>query len=99
LTQLSRPIPRTLDDPSRILGLSPLELAVSALSYAILSPILRDVPFGAALSLSISLSVGIGLLVLNRTYPPSHGLFLLLRLFRPQIRPAMGFGINSKDRS
>jgi hypothetical protein len=96
---LSRTIPRTLDDPTRILGLSPIELAACALSYALLSPTLRGVPFSALLSLGLSFTVGLTLLTLNRTYPPSHGLYYCLKLFRPGFHLAMSFGFNKKDHS
>ena len=98
MSGLSRPIPRTLDDPARILGLSPVELAVSALSYALLSPVLKGVPFSAPLSLGLSLGAGIGLLILNRTFPQSHGLFYCLKLFRPRIYLAAEFGLSRKER-
>jgi hypothetical protein len=85
MPDLSYPVARSLDDPPRILGLSPNELAVSALFYAILSPILRGVPFSALLCLILTGVLTGTLLVLGRTYPPHHGLFFGLQLFRPGV--------------
>ena len=82
---LSYPVARNLDDPPRILGLSPTELAASALFYAFLSPVLRGVPFSALLSLGLSLGLTLMLLILGRTYPPHHGVFWGLRLIRPAV--------------
>lgn len=93
---INQKIPRNLEDPARILGLSPIELAAVALSYSFISPILRGVPFSALLSLGISSLAGITLLILNRTYPPNHGLFYLLQLFRPRVRLICAFGLKEK---
>ncbi|MGK5083417.1 hypothetical protein WDW37_08920 [Bdellovibrionota bacterium FG-1] len=82
---LSYPVARTLDEPPRILGLSPTELAASALFYAILSPVLRGVPYSALLSLVLSAGLTVTLLILGRTYPPNHGLFWGLRMVRPGV--------------
>ncbi len=83
--ELSFPVARNLDDPPRILGLTPTELAVSALFYALVSPLLRGVPFSAMLSFLLSFALGAVLMVLGRTYPPNHGLFWILHFLRPQV--------------
>ena len=82
---LSYPVARSLDEAPRILGLSPTELAASALFYAVLSPVLRGVPFAALISLILTSALTLTLLALGRTYPPNHGLFWGLRLLRPGI--------------
>ena len=82
---LSFPVARHLDDPPRILGLSPNELAASALFYAGVSPILRGVPLAALLSLGLTAVLTTTLVILGRTFPANHGLFTVLRLFRPGI--------------
>ncbi len=82
---LNFPVARHLDDPPKILGLSPTELASSALFYATVSPILRGVPLAALLSLGLTAVLTTTLVVLGRTFPPQHGLFILLRLFRPGV--------------
>jgi hypothetical protein len=89
---LVQPIPRNLEEPARILGLSPLELAACALTYAILSPLLRGVPFSAFVSLLLSLSLAAVIFTLNRTQAPFHGVFVLLKAFRPRMVPVMSFG-------
>lgn len=89
---LNRPIARNLDEPARIVGLTPLELAACAVFYAILSPILRGVPLAALLSLLLSLGLAVTLLVLNRRYPPNHGAFLILSWLRPRVISVMPFG-------
>ena len=86
---LIQPIARNLDESARILGLSPIELALTAMAYAVISPCLRGVPFSALLSLGLTLSLGATFLILNRTYPPFHGLFIILRFFRPKAVPVM----------
>jgi hypothetical protein len=93
---LNQRIPRNLEDPARILGLSPVELAACALSYSFVSPLLRGVPFAALLSLTISLAVGLTMLVLNRTYPPNHGILKLLQIFRPRVTLITPFGLEEK---
>jgi hypothetical protein len=94
---LNQRIPRNLEDSSRILGLSPVELAACALCYSFVSPILRGVPFAALLSLTTSLAIGITMLVLNRTYPPNHGLLTILQLFRPRVTLVAPFGLEEKN--
>lgn len=90
---LNRPIARTLDEPARIAGLAPLELASCAVFYAVLSPILRGVPFAALISLTASIGLAISMIVLNRTYPPSHGILLLLQWMRPAVTTVSDFGL------
>lgn len=97
MNSLPRSIPRTFDDPVRILGLAPMELAACALTYALLSPALRGVPFATVLSLTLSLSVGLGLLILNRAFPPAHGIYYFLWILRPKIHLGMGFGPSRKE--
>lgn len=93
---LQQKIPRNLEDQVKILGLSPIELATCALSYSIISPFLSGVPFSALLSLIISFGIGLTLMILNRTYPPQHGLFYCLKLFRPKLISVMAFGLKEK---
>jgi hypothetical protein len=78
-------VARHLDDPPKIIGLSPNELASSALFYAGVSPILRGVPLAALLSLGLTALLTTTLVILGRTFPANHGLFVLLRLFRPGV--------------
>jgi len=94
---LQQRIPRSLEEPARILGLTPIELAACALAYAIISPVLRGVPFSALLSLGLALGVGISLLILNRTKPPQHGLLYLLQWLRPRITLITPFGMEEKN--
>lgn len=94
---LNRPIARNLDEPMRIVGLSPLELASCAVFYASLSPLLRGVPFSALLSLGLAGALGVTLLILNRTFPPMHGLYWLLQMVRPRVTPVMAFGSDGLD--
>ena len=89
-------VARHLDDPPRILGLSPTELAASALFYALVSPILRGVPFEALLSLGLTVALTGTLVVLGRTFPPHHGLFVLLRWYRPGVVWVMPLRLNQK---
>lgn len=93
MSTLARSIPRSLDDSARILGLSPLELASTAVIYAIVSPILKGVPFGALLSLLFAGVMGVSFLILNRTHPPSQGALVILALLRPRVLPVMPLGI------
>ena len=93
---LVRPIPRNLEEPARIFGLTPIELAVSALTYAGTSSLLRGVPFSALLSLGVGFGLAITLLILNRTKPPGHGVFWCLQKIRHPVLPVMPFG---KDES
>lgn len=86
---LNRPISRNLDEPARIVGLSPLELASCAVFYSILSMVLKRVPFSALLSLVTAASLAAVILILNRTYPPYHGIFFIMHLFRPSVTPIM----------
>ena len=90
---LDKPIARTIDEPARIIGFAPLELSACALFYAVLSPVLKGVPFAPLISLTIALLLGSSILILNRTRPPAHGVFYLLQLLRPKVVSVMGFGI------
>jgi hypothetical protein len=90
--ELSRSIARNLDEPARILGLSPLELASCAVFYAILSIVLKGVPLATLLSFGIAATLGVTVLILNRTYPPHHGVFFIMHLLRSSITPVMAFG-------
>jgi hypothetical protein len=96
---LQQRIPRTLEEEAKIFGLSPVELASCALSYSVVNPILRGVPFAALLSLTISILVGITMMILNRTYPPKHGLLYVLQLFRPRVTMITSFGLEEKNES
>lgn len=85
-------VPRNLEEPARIFGLTPIELASCALTYAGASSLLRGVPFSALLSIGIGLGLAVTLLILNRTKPPLHGLFWCLKLLRHPVLPVMPFG-------
>lgn len=93
MTSQDRGIPRSLDDPARILGMSPLELASTAIIYAIVSPVLKGVPFAALISLSAAVAMGATLFILNRTYPPHQGILALLALLRPPVVSVMPLGL------
>ena len=82
---LSFPVARHLDDPPRILGLSPNELAASALFYAGVSPILRGVPLAALLSLGLTAVLTTTLVILGRTFPRITGYLPCLGFLRPGI--------------
>ena len=84
-----RSVPRNLEEPARIFGLSPMELASCALTYAASSALLRGIPFSAFLSLGIGIGLAMVIYVLNRTRPPLHGLFCLLSLLRNPVTPVM----------
>lgn len=88
---LQKSIARSIDDPARILGFAPLELASCALFYALLSPVLKGVPFAPLISLVTSLALGTCLLFLNRTHPPAHGVLFILQMFRPKVVSVMAF--------
>ncbi len=88
---VAKSIPRNLEDPARILGLTPMELASCALIYAAASALLRGVPFSALLSLGMGLGLAAILLILNRTRPPQHGVFWCLQKLRQPILPVMPF--------
>ncbi len=77
-----KPIPRNLEEQARIFGLTPMELAASALTYAGASSILRGVPFSALLSLGVGFGLAVTLLILDRTKPPLHGVFWCLKQIR-----------------
>ena len=86
---MNKPIARNIDDPAKILGLTPLEIAALGVLYAVLSSVLRGVPFAALLCL---IAVGIlaaVILTLNRVFPPMHGLFVVLKLTRSGVTPVM----------
>lgn len=82
---LVQSVPRNLEEPARIFGLTPIELAACALTYAGTSSILRGVPFSALLSLGVGVGAAATLFTLNRVRPPQHGLFLILACFRPGV--------------
>ena len=89
-----KPVPRNLEEPARIFGLTPIELAACALTYAGASSLLRGVPFSALLALGVGFGLAITLLILNRTKPPQHGLHWCLRKVRQPVLPVM---TNGKD--
>ena len=89
---MNKPIARNIDDPAKILGLAPLEIAILGVLYAILSSVLRGVPFSALLCLIAMGGLAAAILTLNRIYPPMHGLFLMLKLLRPNVTPVMRTG-------
>lgn len=93
---LSQRIPRNLENPARICGLNPTELAACALFYAVFSAASRGVPFSGLISIALAVVLGVGMVILNRTYPPYQGLFLALRLLRPALVPVMPFGMRGE---
>jgi hypothetical protein len=86
---MTKPIARNIDDPAKILGLAPLEIASLGVFYAILSSVLRGVPFAALLCLIAIGALAALILTLNRLSPPMHGVFLLLTILRPGVTPVM----------
>lgn len=82
-------VPRNLEEPARIVGLSPMELAACALIYALSSSLLRGLPFSALLSLGVGIGSAVTLFTLNRIRPPLHGLFWLLSCLRPSVTSVM----------
>lgn len=86
---MNKPIARNIDEPAKILGLAPLELASLGVIYAILSSVLRGVPFSALLALILIGVLAAVILTLNRISPPFHGLFLILQSVRPSVTPVM----------
>ncbi len=89
---LLRPIARNLDDPARIIGLSPMELATCALTYVFLSSLVKGLPFSGFIALAISLVIAGAVFLFNRNFPPYHGVFKILQTLRPQIVSVMPFG-------
>ena len=89
---LAKPVPRSLEEPARIFGLTPMELASCALTYAGASSLLRGVPFSALLSLGVGFGLAVTLLILNRTKPPFHGVFWCLQKLRQPVLPVMPLG-------
>ena len=94
---LEKTIARTVDDQARILGFAPLELASCALFYSVLSPVLKGIPFAPLISLVTSLFLGSLILLLNRVYPPAHGILFIIQLFRPRAVSVMPFGLGGGD--
>ena len=89
MNEITQTIPRSLDEPARILGVTPVELTVCAVFYAVTSMILQGVPFGALLSLAVAAAAGATVFILNRSYPPHHGAHYVLALFRPAVTPVL----------
>lgn len=87
-----KPVPRNLEEPARIVGLTPMELASCALTYAAASSLFRGVPFSALLSLGVGFGLAATLLILNRTKPPQHGVLWCLQKLRQPVHPVMPFG-------
>lgn len=87
MSDLQKPIARTLDDPPRLFGMAPLEIAACAVSYAILNTILRGVPFSALFSLGTAALAAITLRIVNLTCPPDHALHWLMFMVRPGALP------------
>lgn len=85
-------VPRNLEEPARIFGLTPIELAACALLYAGTSSLLRGLPFSSLISLGIGTGFAFIQWTLNRVKPPMHGLFWILAALRPPIVPVMTDG-------
>ncbi|GEM_PF-2796401 len=84
--ELVSKIARNLDEPAKILGFTPIELAFTAILYAVLNMTLKGVPLASLLSFGFAASAAVAILILNRTYPQHHGLFFILQLIRPRVR-------------
>ncbi len=89
---VAKPVPRNLEEPARIFGLAPMELASCALTYAGANSLLRGVPFSALLSFGVGIGLAVTLLILNRTKPPQHGVLWCLQKLRQPAYPVMPFG-------
>ena len=89
MSEITQSIPRSLDEPARIMGVTPVELTVCAVFYAVTSMILQGVPFGALLSLLIAAAAGATIFILNRSFPPQHGAHFVLALFRAPVSPVL----------
>ena len=86
---LLKPIARHLDDPPRLLGMSPVELCSCVIAYAVLNTLFRGVPFSGLLSLGVALSAALGLRIVNLTKPPEHAVHFFLSLARPAVTPVV----------
>jgi hypothetical protein len=83
---LLKPIARNLDDPPRLLGMSPLELCSCVIAYAVLNTILRGVPFSGAVFAALLLRL------VNLTRPPEHAAHWAMSLVRPIVTPVAFLG-------
>jgi hypothetical protein len=90
---LLKPIARNLDDPPRLLGMSPVELCSCVISYAVLNTVLRGVPFSGLLSLGAALSAALGLRIVNLTRPPEHAVHSVMSVVRPTVTPIVPLGV------
>jgi hypothetical protein len=84
---LLKPIARNLDDPPRLLGMSPVELCSCVVSYAVLNTVLRGIPFSGLLSLGAALCAALFLRLMNLTKPPEHAAHWFMSLIRPGVTP------------
>ena len=82
---LVQAVPRNLEESARIFGLTPVELAASALIYAGSTSLFRGLPYSAIFSLMIGCGSAIVFFTLNRVCPPLHGLYWLLSKLRPPV--------------
>jgi hypothetical protein len=93
---LVRPIARNLDESTRIVGLSPIELGSCAIFYSIFSPILKGVPLAPLISLAASGLLAITVMLFNRNFPPYHAFFLIFQWFRPSVVSVMQFDLGGE---
>jgi hypothetical protein len=89
---LLKPIARNLDDPPRLLGMSPLELCSCVIAYAVLNTILRGVPFSGLLALGAAVFAALLLRLVNLTRPPEHAAHWAMSLVRPIVTPVAFLG-------
>jgi hypothetical protein len=89
---LMKPIARNLDDPPRLLGMSPFELCACVVSYAVLNTVLKGVPFSGLLALGAALGAALFLRIANLTRPPEHAAHLAMSLLRPKTTPVLPLG-------
>jgi hypothetical protein len=89
---LLKSIARNLDDPPRLLGMSPVELCSCVISYAVLNTVLRGIPFSGLISLGVALAAALGLRIVNLTRPPEHAAHWAMSLIRPAVTPIVPLG-------
>jgi hypothetical protein len=90
---LLKPIARNLDDPPRLLGMSPIELCSCVIAYAVLNTVLRGVPFSGLISLGVALTAALILRLVNLTKPPEHAAHWALARVRARVTPVIPLGV------